>query len=1544
MTKIRTYLLFGSALTLLFSAQPALMGGHTAQAQEVVKQPVSGWAVTRVNPEGGGASYCALARKYAPNTVLTVARNTSQESSIAIDFQRAAFNASRDLSITLDAGAGVTRLFDVRPISRSAVVLKTGRDQGFFDALADTRTLTATVNDKAYRFVMPDIEMGLSQLKNCIGEAPSLASSLSLPEDMSRGASNADAQKQRVLQNHQDGRLAALQDRLERLESENTRVQNDRTSTDTAIQTKLRRLEAEKIELAAQLEAERARYREELVSGNQELEGQLSAMEAQLAAIEADKNQQLASAKEEMQRIEAEKKNLLSANRAAMAAAQQDIDTIQAERDALSQQLEAERDKYEAKLAKGQAASSQKMEGLQLRLGELESQNLNLLNENKARQEQINAQLSELRIENETLQARLKKERDEYQKQLVSSTDQRDKKLNDLQAQLAEVEAQKQELEKSRLQEMQNLGEEQQRIAALKAELEASRAEKASLQQTMQERIARLEAEKQALEAAQRAEFGKVQGDKTKLDELAAKLEVNEAEKQALQNRMQGRIAELQDRNKQLLADQDSDRSELVQDLNALRQENAALSARLEKERENYQKTLAQKADQPDPRMQNLMDQLSLAETRNEALSEAMKSNDKATQALLSNKSGVSDEALQAAKLEQMELRSMLEAEKARRQRIEQIVNSRAGNQSLELTKQLADLKQQNESLKNQLNQKGVAAPQPEQSTAQMTAMQKALVAKDRRIASVEEEREQLMRALQEERSAFRSRLRDQAGQANEPELGQVADKLTILEKRNESLMRALQDARARSTMTPSGQTAAAAPALQAERDELRVMLQAEQARRERLEQLMASRQSMANSTSSNPRVVARPSAQQNGQNAVNARLVSDLNARVDDLQRQNQELARALTMNAKRPSNPAMAQPVIVQSDDNSAVSRELAQIKRQLSDQNAVLSSVQGERDRLASQLNALQSESVSTRQDVELRQRLRAMEQHNMDMAKRLSEKNATASQPFPRSQVGRGSLQSNDLSEVQNALEVALAERDEYQALLQRERIRMKDMQKLKTRKTTIDGDEMALNEMIRKLEAEKINLVRELEFERAGGTSQAASTANETQKMALLRQERDALRAALDAEGKALVMKKQDIEQEKETVENQIAQAEEEVETIRKQQSVYSRRLASSSLNDTAGASEVQKRDDQIASLKVQNEMLAQQVETKPVAGAVMSADMQRMQRRFEAAEQENIRLAKKLADQKAALDAAMGTPVVQAQAVTPVQEQTIRTLPATQQDIVVADNAPQSALQKLRQRIGLGARPAQQAVAAKDEIPPMGEAAPATIDAAPVVEPQIRVATNERNAQITAQPLHVQRLERPASAMKPIMDQQPQDIPVETAMDMAAVTGDQPSSDTMAIVQPRDADAPDGSVIKQLLRESGVTLSGGLQEVGQVATSEFAAFRWDTGTVYGSAEQSRIANPYLFENFMDGYLKKTASRCPGVFDSSSNSMSYVNELPVANYDIACITDENSGEGAGAAIIFFIKDGLFNVVAHEGGLDSFEEAMSTRDRISSRLLN
>ncbi len=149
--------------TLLASS--ALVSEALAQKGTVLA-PSTGWAVSKVDNSAG--PYCALARKYNQNTVLTVARNLQSETSFALDFQRPIFRTNSPVSIVLDPGAGQQRAYDITPVSTKAFVVKLGRDNSFFKALDRTGMLRVEMGEKSYHFNIADMDSGQLKLDACV--------------------------------------------------------------------------------------------------------------------------------------------------------------------------------------------------------------------------------------------------------------------------------------------------------------------------------------------------------------------------------------------------------------------------------------------------------------------------------------------------------------------------------------------------------------------------------------------------------------------------------------------------------------------------------------------------------------------------------------------------------------------------------------------------------------------------------------------------------------------------------------------------------------------------------------------------------------------------------------------------------------------------------------------------------------------------------------------------------------------------------------------------------------------------------------------------------------------------------------------------------------------------------------------------------------------------------------------------------------------------------------------------------------------------------
>lgn len=147
-----------------------IAGAEYAQAETL--RPQGSWAVTKVAAKQDSAvPYCALARRFGNGSVLTFARNPSNETSVAVDFPRGTFTKNQNYTVQMDPGFGETRSFQLEPVSERGIVIRMGEDEKFYNALEQSGQLTIKTNDKSFVFSMPDMKAGTEDLAACIGQA-----------------------------------------------------------------------------------------------------------------------------------------------------------------------------------------------------------------------------------------------------------------------------------------------------------------------------------------------------------------------------------------------------------------------------------------------------------------------------------------------------------------------------------------------------------------------------------------------------------------------------------------------------------------------------------------------------------------------------------------------------------------------------------------------------------------------------------------------------------------------------------------------------------------------------------------------------------------------------------------------------------------------------------------------------------------------------------------------------------------------------------------------------------------------------------------------------------------------------------------------------------------------------------------------------------------------------------------------------------------------------------------------------------------------------
>lgn len=252
---MRMRFLFTSSAVLASLLATTSLQSRPAWAQKGVSlAPITQWAVTRVDgaaEQGGG--YCAVARRFRQNAILTMARNMNEEASVALDFQAPKLSAGENMRITFDPGGGEQRYYDIAPVSDRAFVVRLGRDEKFFDALRETGHLRIVAGEGSYNFNLSDIDSGQSKLDTCLA---------SLAEPAAGASDNAGGIQDEVASLRQDvRRLREQNDRLSDVvrKSDNLLPMNDADAHDETIAGELassaRRLEGENEVLRRQAEA-----------------------------------------------------------------------------------------------------------------------------------------------------------------------------------------------------------------------------------------------------------------------------------------------------------------------------------------------------------------------------------------------------------------------------------------------------------------------------------------------------------------------------------------------------------------------------------------------------------------------------------------------------------------------------------------------------------------------------------------------------------------------------------------------------------------------------------------------------------------------------------------------------------------------------------------------------------------------------------------------------------------------------------------------------------------------------------------------------------------------------------------------------------------------------------------------------------------------------------------------------------------------------------------------------------------------------------------
>ncbi|NCT41168.1 MAG: hypothetical protein GW778_05865 [Alphaproteobacteria bacterium] len=578
------YILLTSAASvgLFFTAS------HVPEAfaqKGVFLSPSSQWAVTKVagSPSSGEAGYCAVAKRYEGNAILTIARNQGTETSFALDLQKPIFNTANLMKVTLDPGAGEQRDYSISPASQQAFVIRLGRDEAFFSAIDRTGMLRVEAAGKSYVFNISDIADGQTKLNSCLASSVQPAA-----------GSEAPVSFETKVESHSNQEfIAQLNDRIRSLENQNT-----------SLQAKIVDVEREELPIARadtppslsdsslrveKLQAQNLKLKAELQAGEMELRNDklalLAADNARLSkelARKSNVSQEVGQLQERVNALLAENNRLKEA-KAGLASAEvssyeSNIEQLQAENKSLKVALTNE------------AQNSDLTQQLRSRIEQIES-------ENRSLKEQVSVgEQAALRLDHEKIAeiqaghlrevAMLRSKIDDLR--LAQTADERDaQKIDVLTEQLASLRGDnlllKQELQEKEEKIASALPAfDEQDLAALENENQQlqSKLNKAQKTASLQSKaISVLESENASIKGQLDAvDLASVDGLSEKLDALNEAL----AESQSEQAAQQEQLAALMAENTELKSSLDAKISEnlslasVLDDVSALKEEIAS--------------------------------------------------------------------------------------------------------------------------------------------------------------------------------------------------------------------------------------------------------------------------------------------------------------------------------------------------------------------------------------------------------------------------------------------------------------------------------------------------------------------------------------------------------------------------------------------------------------------------------------------------------------------------------------------------------------------------------------------------------------------------------------------------------------------------------------------------------------------------------------------------------------------------------------------------------------------------------------------------------
>lgn len=157
-----------------FAALLTVGGAISAQAK--IFAPETDWIISSFNQaQTSSDPFCAMARRYTGDTIITIARNNLNETSVAVESGGLGLDTSSTYAVNLASGNDYLSSFDVKPVTDKAFVLKLGEDVQFFNAIKKNSYAALRVNSNDIELPLVGIDQGLNSLEKCIASLAPIA-------------------------------------------------------------------------------------------------------------------------------------------------------------------------------------------------------------------------------------------------------------------------------------------------------------------------------------------------------------------------------------------------------------------------------------------------------------------------------------------------------------------------------------------------------------------------------------------------------------------------------------------------------------------------------------------------------------------------------------------------------------------------------------------------------------------------------------------------------------------------------------------------------------------------------------------------------------------------------------------------------------------------------------------------------------------------------------------------------------------------------------------------------------------------------------------------------------------------------------------------------------------------------------------------------------------------------------------------------------------------------------------------------------------------